>query len=332
MQKRKSFTLIEILISAILFTTVALMATAIIAGVVNSRNKVIQQKHINSAAQQIFDEIGRTIRVGSPNKQIYICSHDVNGQTANVPDTLPNDFIEEWGLNNAQEEFVRHNLTGFLPDGPPFGEEIGDRRIGNILQIVELNSSEPETDIGWTTGGPNNISKITQYSVEFGIIINNHGLPQGDQAVKMVLDTSSTEFDQNDAEYFPCRNLAVYIPMGWDFIEIHNLLPDKTRLINLENFFGNAGGVNNLMSKYFIFEGCDDLRRDTDGGPGLLMFTPDLDGEPLSCEDGTTYTEQSMYGPLIRVSLGIESGIESAKEVNFTNSVFTTTFQTRRVY
>ena len=137
MKNFKSFTLMEILLGALIFVVVGIMATATITSAVNTRNKTKQQRTINMAAQRIFDEIGRTIRDGNPKKQIYICSHDSQGQlvppykiwgSVNEP---PNDFVKDAVGAGFNENTIRYNINN-----PAFGEQLGERRMGNILQIV----------------------------------------------------------------------------------------------------------------------------------------------------------------------------------------------------
>ncbi|MFH1749407.1 MAG: hypothetical protein ABH837_00685 [bacterium] len=323
-KKHKSFTLMEILLGSLIFVSVAIMATGIISSVVNARNKTTQQKNINTAAQKIFDEIGREIRDGNPKKQVYICSFDQAGQVVDWP-------VGAWGdPNQPPNDFVLDYIS--IPN-PPFGEQIGSRRIGNTLQIVEFDAGTTnDTEVGWHNTSYQNIehhiTRVTQFSVEF---LDNNGT-QGTQIIKYLLDEDTINIleDGTGPYWMPCRNLEIFEnhPATDDLIQTFELLPENISLIELNN----PWGIIDIDIMEFIVEGCDDLKTNTDdlgSGPGVGY--PDFGGEPITCPDLTTATDQSMYGPLIRISLGLQGGVEGPQSGQFTESVFRTSFQTRRI-
>ncbi|MFC1656713.1 type II secretion system protein J [Patescibacteria group bacterium] len=328
MKNKKSFTLMEILISAALFTTVAIMATMTITSVVNSRSKTSQLKNINITAQKVFNEIDKELRSGNANKQVYVCSFDYSGQL--VGRDIPTIGTQGWwgtSTNDPPNDFIKEGLPYTTE---VFGEQIGNRRIGNVLQVVELDQHTPDTDVGWHSQWeidypPNytHITKITQYSVDFQVPINLSDPEQGPQLVKTVLNINDTMAGY----YFPCRNLAVFEQRyNWQNIEVTDLLPD-----NIELSTTNLGDIS---TRYFIVEGCDDIRGTNDNWTtgGNRRAYPDVGGLPRSCLDTDTATDQSVYGPLIRIVLGLESGVASNQGARSTQSVFRTTFQTRKVY
>lgn len=353
-KKVKSFTLMEILLGAFIFVIVAIMATAIISSVVNTRTKTNQQRTINMAAQRIFDEIGKTIKDGNPKKHIYICSHDYEGHV--VPDAWgtenepPNDFVSDIidkvnPLDPFAFEFRIRNILA------PFGEKIGSRRMGNVLQIVEFDADTDEnSEVGWhpqarlpdnlnPDNGEYHIQKITQYSVEFTTRGSSTvDAEQGTQLTKYVIDNINnidfaTLSESDTSWWFPCRNLRTLTDYTIFNAQTINLLPENTKLRDLIPI----PGEEDLHSRYFIVEGCDDLRPNSDNAPWERKAYPDFGGDPsiyppLTCSNPTTLTGQSMYGPIIRVAIGLESGIEvGPRGTGYTRSVFRTTFQTRRV-
>jgi hypothetical protein len=292
--------------------------------------------------QNILDEIGKTIRDGNPRKRVYICSdNDNTGQL--VDDTNhnpPDDFVWFLSRNNpGLQATIRYDLINQL-----FGEQIGDRRIGNVLQIVEFKDDVVSGDeIGWDTSSGKRLPQNTDYKIEkitqFSVLADSSNNGASTQLRKRVIDNityrNSSPIINNlpRAQYFPCRNMDNIASTDGLRVRDHDLLPQGIRLSELD--VGTLLGAGSANYGYFVVEGCDDISDNIDTASQTNRhFYPDYKGPALTCSQSADETVfgQSVYSPIIRVAISLEGGRSSnPKGATYTRSIFRTTFQTRRI-